>query len=75
MVYQISRRSDLQQLRSSEDGHLIYDKGNTADQWRIVNVLWFIEISIFKKMSVDFYFRNQMNKNQFQLDDRSKCVR
>lgn len=63
------------QLRSSENGHLIYDKGNTADQCRIVNVLGFIEISIFKKTNVDFYFKNQINKNQFQLDCRSKCIR
>ena len=39
--------TDLQQLRSSESGRLIYDKGNIADEWRIVNVLGFIEIPIF----------------------------
>ena len=50
----------------------IYDRGNTADQRRVVNAVVSIEISVLKKKLTSIY---QINKTQFQLDCRSKCIR
>ena len=42
----------------------IYDRGNTANQWRVVNAVVSTEISALRK-TVDFYLSNKFSSVQF----------